>query len=772
METTSDSLKLSTPSTSTENQHLPAKDYYGSSHRERNPTRTYSMSNPKASDLSKTDIGHIDNLEQAHDQLSSSLSNENHTNHQTRHRRLSHDEHPIGGRRFLIPVDETIRLLLEQEDTNGDFQISITDSGPKLLSVGTVSSNGFKRFDIRGQYMISNLLQELALASSYGRKHVVLDETRLSENPVDRLSRMIRTVFWPSLTRKIDGAGLLDVLKDPKDRSSRNIKRIYVPDDEPEMIDYYLKLAVDHPDINLVVERLPSLDKITPRYVRSLNNRPGILALAMRKVKSQDGAEELQGIPFVVPGARFNELYNWDSYFISIGLLIDGYTDLAKGIVDHFIFEIYKYGKILNGNRTYYLFRSQPPFLTDFALQVYSRLPPTSIKSNKKWLEKAIKAAIREYHTVWMSEPRLDRRTGLSRYRPDGIGIPPETESSHFTHILKPFALKNHMSINDFIVAYNDEKVSEPELDEYFLHDRAVRESGHDTTYRFEGVCADLATVDLNSLLYKYEIDIATSIREVLDDQLAIDDDFQLSDFPFGSEVDYQSGQGGEEDFMAKGRRSNLVVQSSKEWFERARRRKALIDHYLWNDGKSLYFDYNTKNNYQASYESTTAFWCLWAGVASHEQATRMSENSLKKFEVPGGLVACTEESRGEISLSRPNRQWDYPAAWAPHQILAWVGLERYGFTDQAQRIAYRWLYMMTKAFVDHNGVVPEKYDAIALNHHVDAEYGNQGVDFKLVAREGFGWCNTSYQLGLKFINVQQRRALGALVHPDDLFKP
>jgi neutral trehalase len=48
----------------------------------------------------------------------------------------------------------------------------------------------------------------------------------------------------------------------------------------------------------------------------------------------------------------------------------------------------------------------------------------------------------------------------------------------------------------------------------------------------------------------------------------------------------------------------------------------------------------------------------------------------------------------------------------------------------------------MTTAFVDFNGVVPEKFDAVRLSHLVDAEYGNQGVDFKMVPREGFGWMN------------------------------
>lgn len=104
-----------------------------------------------------------------------------------------------------------------------------------------------------------------------------------------------------------------------------------------------------------------------------------------------------------------------------------------------------------------------------------------------------------------------------------------------------------------------------------------------------------------------------------------------------------------------------------------------------------------------------------------------------------GGLVSGTEDSRGRISLDRPNRQWDFPYAWPPHQMLAWVGLERYGYLEEARRLAYRWLYMMTVAFVDFNGVVPEKFDAVKLSHMVDAEYGNQGIDFKFVPREGFG---------------------------------
>ena len=150
-----------------------------------------------------------------------------------------------------------------------------------------------------------------------------------------------------------------------------------------------------------------------------------------------------------------------------------------------------------------YLCRSQPPFFTDLALQIFNQLDRSKMDQNKAWLKRAIKAAIKEYHAYWMIEPALDPISGLSRYRPAGLGIPPETEATHFTHILQPFAQKRGISVNEYIDSYNDGTIKEPELDEYFLHDRGVRESGHDTSYRLDKKCADLATVDLNSLLYK-----------------------------------------------------------------------------------------------------------------------------------------------------------------------------------------------------------------------------------------------------------------------------
>ncbi|KAK0388226.1 hypothetical protein NLU13_4471 [Sarocladium strictum] len=655
-------------------------------------------------------------------------------------RRGSHDEvRSSNNRRFLIQVDATLENLRAQEDTDDNMQITIEDSGPKVLSLRTAASAGHNRFDVRGTYMLSNLLQELTLAKEYGRKQIILDEGRLNENPVDRLSRLIRDHFWEGLTRRIDASSIDIAARDPKDWTDDPRPRIYVPVGAPEQYEYYKRVAEERPEIRLDVQLLPA--KITADLVRDMNDKPGLLAVATEKrIDPTTGKETLEGLPFVVPGGRFNELYGWDSYMESLGLLVNDRVDLAKSMVLNFCFCIEHYGKILNATRSYYLARSQPPFLTDMALRVYEKIKHEP--DSKEFLRRSILAAIKEYHSVWMSEPRLDPVTGLSRYRPEGRGVPPETEATHFVHILEPYIKKHNMEFSQFVRAYNYGEILEPELDEYFLHDRAVRESGHDTSYRLEGVCANLATIDLNSLLFKYETDIARTIRSVFGDRLEVPAEFCQG-------TPYSAGE----------------VLASAAWDRRAKRRKLMIDKLMWNEEEGMYFDYDTVKQERCTYESCTTLWALWAGIATPKQAAEMVRKGLPRFEAVGGLVAGTEKSRGEIGLERPNRQWDYPYGWAPQQMLAWTGLLRYSFTDEAERLAYKWLFMITKAFVDFNGVVVEKYDVTRPvdPHRVDAEYGNQGLDFKGVAKEGFGWVNASYVYGLQIVNAHMRRALGTL---------
>lgn len=276
-------------------------------------------------------------------------------------------------------------------------------------------------------------------------------------------------------TRRIDADGLEIICSDPKNRSMDQQNRIYVPFHDPVGLQYYQEVSEQRPHLKLDVIQLPEV--ITPIYVKSINAHPGILSLGLTPSKNEaTGETKLRGLPFVVPGGRFNEMYGWDSYFEALGLLIDGRVELARSMAENFFYEIEHYGKILNANRSYYLTRSQPPFLTDMISQCVQKL---SLKSEwnssrcRLWLLMGLRASIKELLSVWMTPPRLDSETGLSKYHPEGLGMPPETESTHFNHILEPFAKKHHVNVEMFKEMYYNDEVIEPALDDYFIHDRA-----------------------------------------------------------------------------------------------------------------------------------------------------------------------------------------------------------------------------------------------------------------------------------------------------------
>jgi alpha,alpha-trehalase len=427
-------------------------------------------------------------------------------------------------------------------------------------------------------------------------------------------------------------------------------------------------------------------------------------------------------------------MYGWDSYFIGLGLLVDDRPDLIKGMVQNFMFEIGHYGKIPNANRSYYLVRSQPPFLTDMALRTYKAIKNES--GSKLFLKKAILTAIKEYHGVWMAPPRYDHVSGLSRYGPAGVGVLPEVEPGHYDFILIPHAKARGMTVPEFIAAYNEQQVEDHELDKFFQHDRAVRESGHDTSHRVENVCADLATIDLNSLLYRYETDIAATIRDEFGDTLVVP-----------------------KEFCASGQEPNHV-ETSATWTARAAKRKALIDKYLWNEEKGMYFDYNTDSHEQSTYECATTLWALWSGLASPSQASKLLSHALPLLEQSGGIVT------GTLRSATPDRdhQWDYPYGWAPHQMLAWDGLIRYGYRKEAERTSYRWLHTVLAAYGRYNGIVVEKYDVTKIGgdpRDIDTGYGNQGDDASAEKRGGFGWTNASFVYGMSIVSDEMKEALG-----------
>ena len=615
---------------------------------------------------------------------------------------------------FNLNIAQTLTLLLRQEDTNSDKKITIDDIGPKVFSITSISGQNYK---VKGTYFLSNLLQELVLSKRNGNEFAQVPLERIEELPTVRISRLIKDYYWLGLTRTMDKQGIQKLLLDTKNNSLNSDKlRIYIPYKDVFAFKYY-----QHLENSLPIEAIALPQKITPKFVKGLNNYPGILAL---KLVSKNN--KITGVPFVVPGGRFNEMYGWDSYFESIGLIIDGKKDLAKAMADNFQYEIDYYGKVLNANRSYYLTRTQPPFYTSLIQEVFK------FTRDIDWLKSHLKTAIKEYQTVWMVAGKRLTQNGLNRYFAEGIGMPPECEKGHFDSIIKPYADKHNISLEDYILKYNSGDIENKELNTYFIHDRSVRESGHDTSYRIEGICADLNPVELNALLYKYEMDFGYLTETYLNNSF--------------------------ESF------------ESSFWYSAANKRAKRMHKYMWNEDRKQYFDFNYITKEQSYFESASNYSPLWAGIVNLETAQTMLQTLMQELKVKGGVVGSSKRSRGEISALRPERQWDYPNGWAPHQMMIWKGLLNYGFNKELQELIYRWLFMITKNAVDYNGTIPEKYNVVTGSHKVFSEYGNVGTDFEYITQEGFGWMNASYQYGLSLLQNNFRISLNNLTSPEKLF--
>ena len=419
---------------------------------------------------------------------------------------------------------------------------------------------------------------------------------------------------------------------------------------------------------------------------------------------------------YVVPGGRFNEMYGWDSYFIVRGLVEDKRIELARGMVENFFFEIEHYGAVLNANRTYYLTRSQPPFLTSMILAVYDA-QKASGKEDRVWLERAYGYAARD-HGLWTREPHLAGTTGLSRYYDFGNGPAPESikdETGHYRQVAAFFLGQQQDVWRDYLVPQKPDEthvgplfalqvcdsskaMAQAACDsagvaslsaDYYKGDRAMRESGYDVSFRFGPHGArthHFAPVCLNSLLYKTEKDLE-----------------QISGM-LGRPAD------------------------AEDWRKRAEERKERIQQYLWDSERGLYFDYDFENGKRSDYEYVTAFFPLWAGIPTQEQA-RVVVQHLPTFEKPGGLVMSTHET---------GAQWDFPYAWAPDQLVADEGIRRYGFNAEADRVSYEFLSAVAENF-RRDGTIREKYNALTRSSETQV---TAGYHMNIV---GFGWTNGAF---------------------------
>ena len=390
--------------------------------------------------------------------------------------------------------------------------------------------------------------------------------------------------------------------------------------------------------------------------------------------------------PYVVPGGRFNEMYGWDSYFIQVGLLRDGEIQAARDMAANFVYQIDNYGTLLNANRTYYLTRSQPPFLTRMLLGVYAK------EKDREWL-RAAWPAVQKYYRFWTTEPHLIPGLGLSRYYDFGEGPAPEVLAderdaegrTHYDRVREYY--KTH-DVADYDVSRYYDRKTDSLTPLFYKGDRSMRESGFDPSNRFGPFAVDIihyAPVCLNVLLYQMERDGA-EIARILGD-----------------------------------------AAGARTWDARAAARHRSIDRYLWDEPTGLYLDYNFETKKRRHYEFATTFYPLWAGLASRHQAARVAKN-LPLFEAAGGILTSTQTT---------GNQWDAPFGWAPLQLIPVDGLRRYGYDADADRVARKFVALVTKEFEEHGGIV-EKYDVKRRESDVAAD-----IRFGYSANQvGFGWTN------------------------------
>jgi len=456
------------------------------------------------------------------------------------------------------------------------------------------------------------------------------------------------------------------------------------------------------------ISRQESLERVRAELERIVP--PDDLArIELRVLPEETDRLEVHGLlylphPYVVPGGRFNEMYGWDSYFIVLGLLRDGRRLQARQMVDNFIYQIEHYGHILNANRTYYLTRSQPPFLSHMVLAVYDKT------GDRAWLQAALPAMLKDYE-FWTSGPHLVAETGLSRYWDLGEGPAAEVLEderdaqgrTHYDRILEYF--RTHQ-VDDYDLSQYYDREQDRLTPLFYKGDRTMRESGFDPSNRFGAFNLDVIhynPVDLNTLLWMAERNIA----RVLD---------------------------------LGGRRAE-----AREWRDRACLRRDRIYRYNWDARSGLFLDYNFQTGKRRHYEFATTFFPLWAGLASPNQAARVAAN-LPIFERPGGIVTSTFAS---------GNQWDLPFGWAPLQMVAAEGLRTYGYQVEANRVSLAFLSLVLQEFKT-SGTIVEKYDVVKRTSRV-----SEGIRFGYDSNEiGFGWTNAVFSRLYDRLPAGQRATL------------
>lgn len=353
---------------------------------------------------------------------------------------------------------------------------------------------------------------------------------------------------------------------------------------------------------------------------------------------------------YVVPGGRFREVYYWDSYFTMLGLAESSHWDKISDMVDNFAYEIDTFGHIPNGNRSYYLSRSQPPFFS-LMVELLATHDKDALKKYRPQMEK-------EY-AYWMEgvdglQPgqankrvvKLDDGTILNRYWDDRDTPRPESW------------------LDDVNTAKNNPNRPATEI---YRDLRSAAASGWDFSSRWMDDPQKLGTirttsivpVDLNALMFKMETLLARASQE-----------------------DGDSAGASKYEALA------------------ASRQKAIESH-LWNEKEGWYADYDLKSKKVRNQLTAAALFPLYVKAAAQDRADKVAAATSSRLLKPGGITTTTINS---------GQQWDAPNGWAPLQWVAAEGLQNYGQEKVAMDVTWRFLKNVQHTY-DREKKLVEKYD-------------------------------------------------------------
>jgi alpha,alpha-trehalase len=382
--------------------------------------------------------------------------------------------------------------------------------------------------------------------------------------------------------------------------------------------------------------------------------------------------------PYVVPGGRFREAYYWDAYFTMLGLVESGRIDLLVHTLDNLAHLVHTFGHVPNGNRSYYLSRSQPPYFASM-VALYARA--TDLAHATAYLD-----ALEAEHAFWMDGAeglaigqarqrvvRLANGVVLNRYWDERQDPRPESYRE------------------DVALA---KTLPERARASFYRQVRASAESGWDFSSRWMRDPRDLRTlettelvpVDLNSILYDAEQVIAT-LR------------------------------------TARGRAGDAEMADA--FRQMAARRRATLQALAYDPATGFYYDVRFGTGERVTDRPTlAAAAALFFGVASEAQGRAVAQRLERDFLAAGGFVTTLIES---------GQQWDAPNGWAPLQWLAIQGAQRYGRSDLAAAGRARWLALNRRVY-EATGKMTEKYDVL--------QPGRRAGGGEYPTQDGFGWSN------------------------------